>query len=142
MSGTNCMEQIARNENTKNNKDMALHYIESTPNIEFNDEKEFLVAFINRIDNNSTIPYVMRNDLEKEYVYKRIESLKEKNEDVSAVSLLEEFDNVLCFFIANGLIEVPNNTFDKLYVNEEQLKRVENRYFKDNGKSYTKGPKK
>ena len=41
MSGTNYMEQIARDENIKNNKSMALHYIESTPNIEFNDEKEW-----------------------------------------------------------------------------------------------------
>ena len=142
MNGIHCMDQIARNNNIKNNKENALRYIEGTPNIEFEDEKDFLEILINQIKYDTNMPYVERSTFEKEYVYKRVESIKRENTDSTVASLLDEFDNALCLFIANGLLEVTNKKFDKLYVNEEQLKRVENYYFQDNGKSYTKGPKK
>ncbi len=142
MSGTNYMEQIARDENIKNNKSMALHYIESTPNIEFNDEKEFISVLLEQIKDDTALPYVVREELEKEYVKKRVENLKLEGSDVKAATLLDEFDNALCLFIANGLLEVTDKKFDKMYVNEDQLNRIKNHYFNDNGKSYIKGPKK
>ena len=142
MSGTNYMEQIARDENIKNNKSMALHYIESTPNIEFNDEKEFISVLLEQIKDDTALPYVVREELEKEYIKKRVENLKLEGSDVKAVTLLDEFDNALCLFIANGLLEVTDKKFDKMYVNEDQLNRIKTHYFNDNGKSYIKGPKK
>ena len=142
MSGTNYMEQIARDENIKNNKSMALHYIESTPNIEFNDEKEFISVLLEQIKDDTALPYVVREELEKEYVKKRVENLKLEGSDVKAATLLDEFDNALCLFIANGLLEVTDKKFDKMYVNEDQLNRIKNHYFNDNGKSYIKGTKK
>lgn len=142
MSGTNCMEQISREENIMNNKKTALHYIEGTPNIEFNDEKEFISVLLEQIKDDTALPYVVREELEKEYIKKRVENLKLEGSDVKAATLLDEFDNALCLFIANGLLEVTDKKFDKMYVNEDQLNRIKTHYFNDNGKSYTKGPKK
>ena len=142
MSGTNCMEQTARDENIKNNKSMALHYIESTPNIEFNDEKEFISVLLEQIKDDTALPYVVREELEKEYVKKRVENLKLEGAALKAATLLDEFDNALCLFIANGLLEVTDKKFDKIYVNEDQLNRIKNHYFNDNGKSYIKRKKK
>lgn len=141
-----CMESLGEKyeeakQNIFNNKEIAMKYIESVPDIELEYEKNFISILVEKIEESRRL-FINRQDLEKSYVDKKIENLEQSNSELKVAGLLEEFDNVLSFFVANGLILVPDKDFDKLYVNEEQLKRINNHYFNDNGKSYTKGPKK
>lgn len=141
-----CVKDFAKksneeNQNILNNKEIALKYIESVPDIELEYEENFVLILTDQIEENHEL-CVDRRALEKSYVDKKVEDLNHSNNQIKVVNLLDEFDNVLSFFVANGLILVPNQDFNKLYVNEEQLKRIKKHYFQDDGMSYTKGPKK
>ena len=143
----NCMEQKARDNNVLNNQKKALKYLENIPMVSIDDEILFFETLKNNISDDTELLYVFREGLEKDYIYRKVTMLSEedKNSDIKAFELLQDFDNMLMQQVANGLLELPSKDFKKLYVNEQQFARI-NSYvdnFKEKeGKSYTMGSRK
>lgn len=143
----NCMEQKARDNNVLNNQKKALKYLEDIPMVSIDDEILFFETIKDNISDDTELLYVFREDLEKDYIYRKVTMLSEedKNNDIKAFELMQEFDNMLMQQVANGLLEVPSKDFKKLYVNEQQFVRINSYvdHFKaKEGKSYTMGSRK
>lgn len=143
----NCMEQKARDNNVLNNQKKALKYLENIPMVSIDDEILFFETIKDNISDDTELLYVFREGLEKDYIYRKVTMLSEedKNNDIKAFELMQEFDNMLMQQVANGLLEAPSKDFKKLYVNEQQFVRINSYvdHFKEKeGKSYTMGSRK
>ena len=145
--GLFCMEQKARNNNISNNQKDALKYLESIPVVKVEDEILFFEVLKDNINDNAELPYVSRKALEIDYVSRKVSLLAEEDKDneIKAFELMQEFDNMLMQQVANGLLEAPSKNLEKLYVNEQQFARISsyiNRFKEKDGKSYTIGSRK
>ena len=143
----NCMEQKARDNNILNNQKKALKYLENIPMVSIEDEILFFETLKDNIIDDTELPYVSRKNLEKDYVYRKVSLLSEedRNNEIKAFELMQEFDNMLMQQVATGLLEVPSKNLEKLYINEQQFARVSSYvdHFKEKeGKSYTIGSRK
>ena len=56
------------------------------------------------------LPYISRKALEKDYVCRKVSLLAEEDKDneIKAFELMQEFDNMLMQQVANGLLEAPS----------------------------------
>ena len=145
--GLFCMEQKARNNNISNNQKDALKYLESIPVVKVEDEILFFEVLKDNINDNAELPYVSRKALERDYVSRKVSLLAEEDKDneIKAFELMQEFDNMLMQQVANGLLEAPSKNLEKLYVNEQQFARISsyiNRFKEKDGQSYTIGSRK
>ena len=145
--GLFCMEQKGRNNNILNNQEDALKYLENIPVVKVEDEILFFETLKDNIDGDTELPYVSRKVLEKDYVNRKVSLLAEEDKDneIKAFELMQEFDNMLMQQIANGLLEAPSKDLEKLYVNEQQFARISSyvdRFKEKDGKSYTIGSRK
>ncbi len=133
MMGSYCMKQISKDEWIKKNKENALQYIEKIGYEEPEIEKNFAEALSKVIHTDTQLPYIIKNELEQEYYDLR----KQTDSNLKALDLLNEFDNHLCQGVATGLFQVPNNEFNKIYIDEIQYGRMTNHYLNDTGLSYS-----
>lgn len=145
--GLFCMEQKAKDNNISNNQEDALKYLESIPVVKVEDEILFFETFKDNINDNVELPYISRKALEKDYVSRKVSLLAEedKNNEIKAFELMQEFDNMLMQQVANGLLEAPSKNLEKLYVNEQQFARISsyiNGFKEKEGKSYKMGSRK
>ena len=145
--GLFCMEQKARNNNISNNQKDALKYLESIPVVKVEDEILFFETLKDNINDNVELPYISRKALEKDYVSRKVSLLAEEDKDneIKAFELMQEFDNMLMQQVANGLLEAPSKNLEKLYVNEQQFARISsyiNGFKEKEGKSYKMGSRK
>ena len=124
--GLFCMEQKARDNNILNNQEDALKYLESIPVVKVEDEILFFETLKDNINDNVELPYISRKALEKDYVSRKVSLLAEEDKDneIKAFELMQEFDNMLMQQVANGLLEAPSKNLEKLYVNEQQFARI------------------
>lgn len=142
--GLFCMEQKARDNNISNNQEDALKYLESIPVVKVEDEILFFETLKDNINDNVELPYISRKALEKDYVSRKVSLLAEEDKDneIKAFELMQEFDNMLMQQVANGLLEAPSKNLEKLYVNEQQFARISsyiNGFKEKEGKSYKMG---
>jgi hypothetical protein len=145
--GLFCMEQKARDNNISNNQEDALKYLESIPVVKVEDEILFFETLKDNINDNVELPYISRKSLEKDYVSRKVSLLAEEDKDneIKAFELMQEFDNMLMQQVANGLLEAPSKNLEKLYVNEQQFARISsyiNGFKEKEGKSYKMGSRK
>lgn len=145
--GLFCMEQKAKDNNISNNQEDALKYLESIPVVKVEDEILFFETFKDNINDNVELPYISRKALEKDYVSRKVSLLAEEDKDneIKAFELMQEFDNMLMQQVANGLLEAPSKNLEKLYVNEQQFARMSsyiNGFKEKEGKSYKMGSRK
>ena len=145
--GLFCMEQKARDNNILNNQEDALKYLESIPVVKVEDEILFFETLKDNINDNVELPYISRKALEKDYVSRKVSLLAEEDKDneIKAFELMQEFDNMLMQQVANGLLEAPSKNLEKLYVNEQQFARISsyiNGFKEIEGKSYKMGSRK
>ena len=145
--GLFCMEQKARDNNISNNQKDALKYLESIPVVKVEDEILFFEVLKDNINDNAELPYVSRKALERDYVSRKVSLLAEEDKDneIKAFELMQEFDNMRMQQVANGLLEAPSKNLEKLDVNEQQFARISsyiNRFKEKDGKSYTIGSRK
>lgn len=145
--GLFCMEQKAKDNNISNNQEDALKYLESIPVVKVEDEILFFETFKDNINDNVELPYISRKALEKDYVSRKVSLLAEEDKDneIKAFELMQEFDNMLMQQVANGLLEAPSKNLEKLYVNEQQFARISsyiNGFKEKEGKSYKMGSRK
>lgn len=145
--GLFCMEQKERDNNILNNQEDALKYLESIPVVKVEDEILFFETLKDNINDNVELPYISRKALEKDYVSRKVSLLAEEDKDneIKAFELMQEFDNMLMQQVANGLLEAPSKNLEKLYVNEQQFARISsyiNGFKEKEGKSYKMGSRK
>lgn len=145
--GLFCMEQKARDNNISNNQEDALKYLESIPVVKVEDEILFFETLKDNINDNVELPYISRKALEKDYFSRKVSLLAEEDKDneIKAFELMQEFDNMLMQQVANGLLEAPSKNLEKLYVNEQQFARISsyiNGFKEKEGKSYKMGSRK
>lgn len=145
--GLFCMEQKARDNNISNNQEDALKYLESIPVVKVEDEILFFETLKDNINDNVELPYISRKALEKDYVSRKVSLLaaEDKDNEIKAFELMQEFDNMLMQQVANGLLEAPSKNLEKLYVNEQQFARISsyiNGFKEKEGKSYKMGSRK
>ena len=107
--GLFCMEQKARDNNILNNQEDALKYLESIPVVKVEDEILFFETLKDNINDNVELPYISRKALEKDYVSRKVSLLAEEDKDneIKAFELMQEFDNMLMQQVSNGLLEAP-----------------------------------
>ena len=115
--------------------------------VKVEDEILFFEVLKDNINDNAELPYVSRKALERDYVSRKVSLLAEEDKDneIKAFELMQEFDDMLMQQVANGLLEAPSKNLEKLYVNEQQFARISsyiNRFKEKDGKSYTIGSRK
>ena len=107
----------------------------------------FFETLKDNVNDNVELPYISRKALEKDYVSRKVSLLAEEDKDneIKAFELMQEFDNMLMQQVANGLLEAPSKNLEKLYVNEQQFARISsyiNGFKEKEGKSYKIGSRK
>ena len=107
----------------------------------------FFETLKDNINDNVELPYISRKALEKDYVSRKVSLLAEEDKDneIKAFELMQEFDNMLMQQVANGFLEAPSKNLEKLYVNEQQFARISsyiNGFKEKEGKSYKMGSRK
>lgn len=115
--------------------------------VKVEDEILFFETLKDNINDNVELPYISRKALEKDYVSRKVSLLAEEDKDneIKAFELMQEFDNMLMQQVANGLLEAPSKNLEKLYVNEQQFARISsyiNGFKEKEGKSYKMGSRK
>lgn len=135
-----CMNNVPESMRIEKNKDNALRYMDTISCITPENEELFFNSLEETINANEAILYVKRTDIEKEYVYRKINKIKSNVQEttkIDALNLLDEVDNLICQQMASGLFECSNDKNEVFMVNEEQYARVKNR-LSNNGIAYKK----